>query len=172
VLVRKDLPPSQIAVQACHASIEVARDSLIPSGIDHPSVIVCGVDNEAKLRSSLAYVQEKGIPCRLFHEPDRNNEATAFATAPVYGDDRKLFKKFQLIKASDFVEPDAFSKYALLLVQLHLLIVKGLGDSDEADVIRDQMDQPWQHLRLPEMNALWKLSADLYTLSGRKEGAA
>jgi len=101
--VRKDLTPAQIAVQACHAVIEMTRDSLIPSGIDHPSVIICGVDSESKLLNALEYAQSAGIECRLFREADLDDEATAFATEPVYGSQRRLFKKFQLVKSSDFL---------------------------------------------------------------------
>jgi hypothetical protein len=39
-----------------------------------------------------------GIRTRVFHEPDIGNQATALATEPVYGDDRKYFKKYRLLK--------------------------------------------------------------------------
>jgi hypothetical protein len=97
VLVRRDLPPSQQAVQACHAAIEVARN-WISQDLEHPSVIVCGIRDEQILEKSLKKLQSQGVQCKTFHEPDRGNELTAIATEPIYGDRRKLFRSYQLLQ--------------------------------------------------------------------------
>lgn len=104
--MRTDLSAPQIAVQAAHAAIEVAKSSL-GSILEHPSVILCGVDNESKLQQQLDFYQENGVICKPFYESDLDNQLTAFATEPVYGEKRKLFKRLQLCKSSDFVKGGA-----------------------------------------------------------------
>lgn len=49
---------------------------------------------------------------------------------------------------------DWFSEYLRLLTQLHELIAQGRGDSDEADIIRDQMDGPWYQLDRRQIESL------------------
>lgn len=44
------------------------------------------------------YIRCRGIELREFHEPDLDNALTAIATRPVYGQERNIFKKFQLLK--------------------------------------------------------------------------
>ena len=100
-MVRKDLSGPQIAVQATHAAIEIARNSHISPNLDHPSVVLCGADNESKLRKCLANIQSLGVICKPFFEADFDGEMTAFATEPVFGEARRPFRKLQLIKPSD-----------------------------------------------------------------------
>lgn len=96
VLVRKDLPGSQQAVQAAHAAIEATRTYLTPEDA-HPSVIICSVKNESKLLKCAKELADSGIEFQLFKEPDMNNECTALACSPLVGDDRQPFKKYQLL---------------------------------------------------------------------------
>lgn len=105
VLVRKDLPPSQIVVQTAHATIEATRTYISPAEScgqpgewQHPNLVVCGVESETKLLTEWKRVVESGIRTKIFHEADRNNEATAFATEIISGEGRKLFRKYQLLK--------------------------------------------------------------------------
>jgi hypothetical protein len=58
-----------------------------------------------------------------------------------------------------FYENPAFIEYTKLLKQLHALIDKGLGESLEADAIRDRMDEPWSHLTKEEIAEIDRLSA-------------
>lgn len=97
VLVRKDLSFSQQVVQSCHASIEAALH-LIPTTIEHPHVIVCGVDNEDKLKKAASKLDCLGVRFKRFHEADMQDQLTALATGPIYGDNRKIFKNYQLLK--------------------------------------------------------------------------
>lgn len=99
VFVRKDQTGPQIAVQAIHAAIEIARKCHI-QGI--PSVILCGVKNERSLERELTFFRSHGILCEAFFEPDIGNEMTAFATEPVASAQRELFRRGQLCKVSDF----------------------------------------------------------------------
>jgi len=59
--------------------------------------------------------------------------------------------------------PDYF-QYETLLKELHRFIAAGLGDSDEAEAVREDMDAPEQRLTQDEIMRLNGLSADLYML--------
>lgn len=99
-MVRTDLSGPQIAVQSAHAAIEVARS--FSEELEHPSVIIiCGIDNEYKLQKQLEHYQSQGIQCKPFYEADLDNQLTSFATEPVFGETRRLFKHLQLLKQSD-----------------------------------------------------------------------
>lgn len=95
ILTRKDLPLPQIAVQSCHAAIEAGKK--YPTH-HHPSVILCTVKNENDLMNQARYLENNGIEFIEFREPDRDNELTSICSEPIYGDDRKIFSKFQLFK--------------------------------------------------------------------------
>ncbi len=55
-------------------------------------------------------------------------------------------------------------KHIQLLVRLHELIRAGLGDSSEADALRDQLDTCWIRLDQGEKELVRGLSTDLHTL--------
>jgi hypothetical protein len=97
VIVRTDLTSSQQAVQAAHAAIEVARSS-IPDSLEHPHLVICGVKSESQLARSLDTIRDSGIQCLEWREADLNDSLTAIGTFPVFGDDRRIFKRFNLIK--------------------------------------------------------------------------
>ena len=48
--------------------------------------------------------------------------------------------------------------------ELHQLLSVGMGDSSEADAIRDATDISWQKLSEVERNRVCNLSEDLYSL--------
>lgn len=96
--MRRDLTIPQRAVQASHAVIESVRSWYSNPSIEHPHLVMCGVKSEQQLLNASERLTEKGIPHSLWREPDRHNEATALATAPLVGESRKVFKKYQLIK--------------------------------------------------------------------------
>lgn len=97
VLVRKDLSHRQKAVQSAHACIEAARTYLKP-GDSHPSVIICCVKSEQKLKMCAEELAGKGIDVQIFREPDIGHQMTALASEPVRGAKRKLFSRFQLMQ--------------------------------------------------------------------------
>lgn len=97
VLVRNDLSIPQQAVQSAHAAIESGRNYLKP-GEEHPSVIICSVKNENKLMKCAEELKEQGIDFQLFREPDIGNAATALASRPLIGKERKAFSRFQLMR--------------------------------------------------------------------------
>lgn len=95
--MRKDLTPSQQAVQACHTCIDVAR-TFFPHYEGIPFLVLCGLRNEKQLIDALERIKSFGIKCKEFHEPDLGDQVTAFATELVSGDKRRLFRKYQLLK--------------------------------------------------------------------------
>lgn len=94
ILVRRDLPPAYQAVQASHAAILAARDSLI--GGEHPSLVVCGVADESALREAARRIQQCGIDCVTFFEDDVSGY-TALCTRSVTKEERKTFRPFKLL---------------------------------------------------------------------------
>jgi peptidyl-tRNA hydrolase len=96
IAVRKDLSRSQQVVQSAHAAIE-ASAQYHSEQQEHPSVIVLGVKNESKLHKFKDYVEENSLKYKLFREPDMDNELTAVAVFPVSEDQKKMFKKYQLL---------------------------------------------------------------------------
>ena len=97
ILVRKDLSARQQAVQSCHAAIESARNFITP-GEEHPSTIICHIKSEDKLLMCAEELKEKGIDFQMFREPDIGNQATALASRPLRGEERKAFSRFQLMQ--------------------------------------------------------------------------
>jgi hypothetical protein len=92
------LPFEQIIVQAAHAALELGRQGLSPTSLDHPHLVLVGIDHEAKLRRTLAKIQNQGVTCVPFYEADRDNEMTAFATEPIFEDRRHIFRRFNCYK--------------------------------------------------------------------------
>ena len=82
-------------VQVGHALIESEKN--FPYEGEHPYVIVLGTNTEESLKNALAKVEAEGIKCVPFHEPDRDDELTAFATQPLQ-DRPKLFRRYNLLR--------------------------------------------------------------------------
>lgn len=59
----------------------------------------------------------------------------------------------------------AYLDYTHLLRQLHALIRNGQGESDQADALREAMDEAWERLDASEIHRARQLSADLNTLN-------
>jgi tetratricopeptide (TPR) repeat protein len=68
-------------------------------------------------------------------------------------------------------EADPYSSYESLLVRLHELDRAGALDSEEADAVRDQMDESWARLGRFERERLANLSADLTCDPAESQGA-
>src|SRR5438128_755191 len=66
--------------------------------------------------------------------------------------------------AGKFTDNPYYLAYEILLKKLHRLIAEGKGDTDEADLVRDEMDGPERELTRTEDNRLGGLAADLYML--------
>lgn len=102
MITRRDLPLEQRCVQSCHALIE-ATSQFNYLKEEHPHLVLCEVRNENKLIAACSKLEKANIKFKIFREPDRNNEITALATEPICGEERKVFKDFQLLKAKNKV---------------------------------------------------------------------
>jgi len=87
---------SQQAVQGCHAAIEATRLFISPEQV-HPHLVVCGVQDEEALKREAGRLEAYNVKFASFCEPDRNNELTAIATAPIAGDSRRVFRRYDLL---------------------------------------------------------------------------
>lgn len=103
VLVRLDLPVSQILVQAIHASIEATRKLFPPYLPDHPHLVLCGVKSELDLKKASERLAHKEIPYSVWREPDLNDEITSLSSGPICGDTRKAFRSYDLITMEDLL---------------------------------------------------------------------
>lgn len=106
IFVREDLSPSQMAVQSCHAAIEATRAFAPGQDQEHPHLVLLSVKNEDELLKAYERLQHYGIQVAKFQEPDRNNETTAIATAPIPGDSeqRRLFRNYKLLNLDPAVQ--------------------------------------------------------------------
>ena len=76
--------------------------------------------------------------------------------------------KSEQIMNSLFASNPYYVKHEAQLTQLHHLMEKGKGDSEEADAVRDQMELSWWRLTEEEQDRVGGLSADLYMLSNEE----
>lgn len=99
VFVRQDIPKEYQIVQACHACLEMGfslPDSKKPQ--ETSFLVLIGVKDEQDLNEKAEYLDRHGLLFSRFYEPDYNTGYTAICTEPIYGEQRKLFKKFKLFK--------------------------------------------------------------------------
>lgn len=87
----------QITVQSCHAAINAATHYLHKDDI-HPHLVLCGVETEAHLKYALDFARAQGFDCQPFYEADLDNQLTSFATAPIAGNARRHFKRYNLLR--------------------------------------------------------------------------
>lgn len=104
MLVRTDLNPEQIIVQASHACFDAGR-FFMPSlpgedanGRTHPNFVLIGVPDEETLLQEAMKIMAFGVDARIFVEPDLDGQSTALATEPISGDQRRFFRKYRLLK--------------------------------------------------------------------------
>jgi hypothetical protein len=73
---------------------------LIPHDIEHPHLVVCRVDDHRHLLQEAERLNFYGVRFALFSEPDIPDASfreTALATEPIFGGERRLFKRFKLL---------------------------------------------------------------------------
>ena len=99
IFTRKDLSPSQIAVQSIHSAFEMGRHY---NNGDHPSVVLIKVKNERELVKINFFLKENSFNFKSFNEPYYQNSLTSICLEPIEEDKRSIFKKFQLMNDLDF----------------------------------------------------------------------
>jgi hypothetical protein len=95
--VRTDIPIGYQIVQAGHACFEMGMQVLNkPDVVSH--MVLCSIINEEDLDKLGFFLKGHNIAYHKFYEPDYETGHTAICTEPIYGEQRKLFKKFKLWK--------------------------------------------------------------------------
>lgn len=98
MFVRTDIPKEYQMVQACHACFEMGLNvDSKPMQVSH--MVLCSIVNEEELDKLGFYLDKHNIRYHKFYEPDFGPLGnTSICTEPIYGEQRKLFKKFKLWK--------------------------------------------------------------------------
>ena len=96
-ITRRDLSPIYAATQASHA-IFAASQALHDSNSEQPHFCICTAKDEDSLRNAAQNLEQLGIRFTAWYEPDLDNQLTAIATECIYGEQRKHFNHFQLLK--------------------------------------------------------------------------
>lgn len=95
---------------------------------------------------------------QLACEEDRWDDAIAILEQRLQKREKPPQRKFHL-------NPN-FIQYESILVDLHRLIKNGKGESDEADELRELMDEPGDNLSQEAINATHLISKYLYVVNG------
>lgn len=95
ILVRQDLPKSQIVVQSSHLAWEIACGENPPQ---HPNMVVIGVKCEKDLLEHHQRLTSLGVNVYHFVEPLFENTVTSIGFYTQNEDERLLMKKFPLLK--------------------------------------------------------------------------
>jgi hypothetical protein len=80
-----------------------ASRSFLPQEQSHPHLVLCRVASERELLAAADRLERAGVRFALFREPDRNNEATALATEPLFPERRGLLARYPCLTRSDLL---------------------------------------------------------------------
>jgi 2-keto-3-deoxy-L-rhamnonate aldolase RhmA len=94
VVVRRDIPLEDQAVQACHAALEAGYAFAAPANT--ASLVLLSVEDEHALNDLAKVLAVKEVAHTLFFEPDNDMGHSALATRPVTGETRGLFRELPL----------------------------------------------------------------------------
>ena len=95
--MREDLSPVYGTVQACHAAIGGGQ-FLISKDIPHPHIVLCRATSEADLLKIAKRLESEDVLHYLFSEPDIGNQYTSLITQPIFGEQRRLFRRYQCFR--------------------------------------------------------------------------
>lgn len=98
IFIREDLEPAYRTVQTGHALYELALrlpDEKKPKKTSH--FVLLRAKSQAELIKQAERLEQHGIDFHMFHEPDIG-EFTSIATEPIYSEDRKIFKRYSLLR--------------------------------------------------------------------------
>ena len=93
VIVRKDLSPEQIAVQAGHGVAQFLLEHN-DHGWDNGTLVYLGVPDEQGLKKQIERLTLNGINFSTFIEPDIGDEITSIAAVS----EGKQFKRLSLLR--------------------------------------------------------------------------
>ncbi len=97
IFIRTDIDKTYQIIQTGHALFEHAlKIKQKPENISNFCLLQA--KDEADLIKIASKLEIRGIDHTMFHEPDYDTGCTAIAAGPIYGDDRKFFKKFKFYK--------------------------------------------------------------------------
>lgn len=116
MFVRTDMPIAQQMVQVSHAAFEAGQNSnkyTLPV-----SVIIFQVHNVEELKKELSRLRSLNIDCVEFFEPYNDIGMTAFATLPVFEEDRILFKDY-ILWGRNFIETNTHLHEYLKIEKKH-----------------------------------------------------
>ena len=97
VVVRADVPQPHLSVQAAHAAV-AATFAYGDARKSHPNLVLCTVPDEQALLDEFERLKEAGVPVVLWREEDMDGQATALATGPLRGKQRRELCQFALLK--------------------------------------------------------------------------
>lgn len=83
-----------------HGALESARIFQRPA--IHPNLVVIAVRDEAALQRANDKLISQGVALAAWREPDLGGSLTSIASAPVSGNGRLPFRRYQLIKENNF----------------------------------------------------------------------
>ncbi len=83
-------------MQAAHAALEAGIRLPQDPAAEPSHLVLCGVASEAHLIFERDRLTRAGILTYTFTEPDRANQATAVATQPLAGDDRRPCRRLTM----------------------------------------------------------------------------
>lgn len=98
IFIREDLPHAYQIVQAAHATHQAG----IRFGKTEVSTnfVLIGVKDQEALRTVAMFLEYHQIDFEMFDETDNDTGYTAIATKPIVGEERKLFKRFNIYKGA------------------------------------------------------------------------
>jgi hypothetical protein len=97
IILRKDLDPTYQIIQSGHALFEHAL-TLTDKPSQTSNFCLLEAKDEEDLMKIAGKLEQKDINLTMFHEPDYDTGYTAIAAGPIYGEDRKHFKKFKFFR--------------------------------------------------------------------------
>ena len=96
IFIRKDLPHTQKIVQSSHVAFELSKKYQTQ---EHPSMVLIGIKDLCQLEKEIKKTNQDVI---VFRDNIFNNEITAFGVMCFTDEERSQYKKYQLLKNSDF----------------------------------------------------------------------
>lgn len=96
VIVRTDMELPNIIVQSAHAAYESGL--AYKNHADRTSIIILQVKDELRLREAYKALQRDDVQCTMYKENTLGLGYTAIGTEALTSDQRKLLKKYKLLK--------------------------------------------------------------------------